>query len=66
MGGGKGMLTPTSTLPIAIVGLGTAITNAKSAIPKSNFFIYCLLYIKNVLSLIILSRFQQPAARYRP
>jgi hypothetical protein len=39
IGGGRGMLTPTSTLPIAIAGPGIAITNAKSAIPKSNFFI---------------------------
>jgi hypothetical protein len=45
MGGGRGMLTPTSTLPIAIVGVGTAITSAKSTIPKSNFFIFSPLYI---------------------
>ena len=40
MGGGRGTLTPTSILPpIAIVGIGTAIINAKSTIPKNNFFI---------------------------
>jgi hypothetical protein len=35
--GGRPMLTFTFTP--AIVGIGTAIANAKSAIPKNNFFI---------------------------
>jgi hypothetical protein len=33
MGGGREMLT------LAIDGIGTTITNAKSIVPKSNFFI---------------------------
>jgi hypothetical protein len=37
MGGGRAMLTFTDTL--AIVGKGTAITNAKSTVPKNSFFI---------------------------
>jgi hypothetical protein len=37
MGGGRGKLTCTSTL--AIVEVGTVITNAKKIVPKSNFFI---------------------------
>jgi hypothetical protein len=37
MGGGREMLMPTSTL--AIVGIGNTSTNAKSIVPKSNFFI---------------------------
>jgi len=37
MGGGRPILTFTSTL--AIVGTGTAITNAKSNAPKNTFFI---------------------------
>jgi hypothetical protein len=37
MGGGREMLMPTSTL--AIVGIENTSTNAKSIIPKSNFFI---------------------------
>jgi hypothetical protein len=40
MGGGRPMLMPISTL--AIVGTGTTITidNAKSNVPKNNFFIF--------------------------
>jgi hypothetical protein len=37
MGGGRGKLMCISTA--AIVGIGTTITNAKSIVPKSNFFI---------------------------
>ena len=37
MGGGREMLMPTSTL--AIVRKGSTSTNAKSIVPKSNFFI---------------------------
>jgi hypothetical protein len=37
MGGGREILTLISTA--AIVGIGTTITNAKSTVPKSNFFI---------------------------
>jgi hypothetical protein len=37
MGGGRGILMCISTP--AIVGIGTTITNAKSIVPKSNFFI---------------------------
>jgi hypothetical protein len=37
MGGGREMLTFTSTP--AIDGIGTTITNAKSNIPKNSFFI---------------------------
>ena len=37
MGGGREMLMLTSTL--AIVGKGSTSTNAKSIVPKSNFFI---------------------------
>jgi hypothetical protein len=37
MGGGRGKLMPIFTC--AIVGIGTTITNAKSIVPKSNFFI---------------------------
>jgi hypothetical protein len=35
MGGGRAILTST----LAIDGIGTTITNAKSIVPKSNFFI---------------------------
>jgi hypothetical protein len=38
MGGGRGILTFISTL--AIVEVGAVITNAKSIVPKSNFFIF--------------------------
>jgi 4-diphosphocytidyl-2C-methyl-D-erythritol kinase len=37
MGGGRAMLTLMFTA--AIVGIGTTLTNAKSIVPKSNFFI---------------------------
>jgi hypothetical protein len=37
MGGGRGILMCIFTS--AIVGIGTTITNAKSIVPKSNFFI---------------------------
>jgi hypothetical protein len=37
MGGGKAILTLTSTP--AIVGTGTTTTDAKSTVPKNNFFI---------------------------
>jgi hypothetical protein len=37
MGGGRGKLMCISTC--AIVGIGMTITNAKSIVPKSNFFI---------------------------
>jgi hypothetical protein len=37
MGGGKGKLK--LILTPAIVGIGTTSTNAKSIVPKSNFFI---------------------------
>lgn len=40
MGGGKEMPIFISTL--AIVEMGTAITNTKRIVPKSNFFILCL------------------------
>jgi hypothetical protein len=36
--GGRGILTCISTL--AIVGIGTTMTNAKSTVPKSIFFIF--------------------------
>jgi hypothetical protein len=38
MGGGRGKLMRISTA--AIVGIGTTTTNAKSTVPKSNFFIF--------------------------
>jgi hypothetical protein len=41
MGGGKPILTLISTS--AFVGIGPAITNAKSIVPKNNFFISKLL-----------------------
>jgi hypothetical protein len=37
MGGGREILTLISTA--AIIGIGTAITNAKSIVPKSKVFI---------------------------
>ena len=39
MGGGRGMIMPTSTLPIAIVGIGNTSTNANNIVPKKNLFI---------------------------
>jgi hypothetical protein len=44
MGGGKGIPTCISTP--AIVGIGTATTNAKTIVPKSNFFIFSSIFIK--------------------
>jgi hypothetical protein len=41
MGGGRPILTFISTL--AIVGIGTIITNTKNNVPKNNFFISILL-----------------------
>jgi hypothetical protein len=41
--GGKGMPMLMPTLTLAIVGIGTAIANAKNNVPKSNFFIFYLL-----------------------
>jgi hypothetical protein len=64
MGGGRPILTFTSTL--AIVGIGTTITNAKSNVPKNNFFILLPPIHITVLSPISLSCFPQPAARCRP
>jgi hypothetical protein len=37
MGGGSGI--PMCISIAAIVGIGTTVTNAKSIVPKSNFFI---------------------------
>jgi len=42
MGGGRAILTFTSTL--AIVGKETTSTNAKSNVPKNNFFIFVASY----------------------
>jgi hypothetical protein len=39
MGGGRGTLTPTPTVPIAIVGTGPAIIMVKSTAPQITFFI---------------------------
>jgi hypothetical protein len=48
MGGGRAIPTLISTL--AIAGIGTAVTNAKSNGTKNNFFICCLLYNQNNLT----------------
>jgi hypothetical protein len=45
MGGGKEMLTLISTA--AVVGKGMTIANAKSIVPKSNFFILLSPYCSN-------------------
>lgn len=39
MGGGRGNPIPIFTFTSAIVGIGTTIANAKSNVPKDNFFI---------------------------
>jgi hypothetical protein len=62
MGGGRPILTFTSTL--AINGTGTTITNAKSNAPKNNFFILLPPILITVLSPISLSCFTQPAGRF--
>jgi hypothetical protein len=55
MGGGKPILTFIPTC--AMVGIGTTITNAKSIVPKSNFFILLSPLSITVLPLISLSLF---------
>lgn len=44
MGGGRGILTCTSTP--AIVGMGSAITDIKRIVPKSNLFIFPSILVK--------------------
>jgi hypothetical protein len=39
MGGGRGILTPTSTLPIAFTVTGNVSNNDISSVPNINFFI---------------------------
>jgi hypothetical protein len=58
MGGGRGILTCISTP--AIVGIGTTITNAKSIVPKSNFFIFLppLLGLDSFFSCLLLSYYR--------
>jgi hypothetical protein len=44
IGGGKGIPIPMCISIAAIVGIGATITNAKNIVPKSNFFIFNLLF----------------------